>query len=335
MSTLKATNLQHNSAVDPNIVLTNSGEVNFNSSIHVASGVTLDGYQYVPSFDGSGTTIQNLVQASGTAFTPISVSGNSYLQNFRSTVNANNVDLRQTTHFCCSENLNANNVDACFGIQFNSAFYRSIADRDPNHNQDIRAIQITSRPYTGSGTGTHWGIYQNPGCPSYFGGGIQFSENHSTGGTQEQLQLDYYEEGEWTPIFGSTSGGGSNPTCTYAANGQQGVYTRIGDTVIASCVLILTNVTGGAGVLDVKGLPFSVGQFPINIAGHGTGGATVNSYSNITQANASYPAVTHIRPRTAAAFQPMSSNGQDTITIGVNRLQNTSVLRAQIVYKVA
>ena len=45
-----------------------------------------------------------------------------------------------------------------------------------------------------------YNFYAGGDAPSYFNGGIQFDLTNSSGGTQEQLQLDDYEEGSWTPV---------------------------------------------------------------------------------------------------------------------------------------
>ena len=208
-------------------------------------------------------------------------------------------------------------------------------------NLPTRIDFITNRDRAGFATGQQAGLVRlsirsDGTLDLYNSPGINFDSIQSEAPGSTDTLLNHYEKGTWTPTFGSTAGGGSNPTCTYAADGQQGVYTRIGDTVIASFTLELTSVTGGAGLLDIKGLPFAIGSFPINTPGFGTGGVTINSFANITQTNSDYAAITGGRARTAASLQPISvlSDGQSTTSINVNRLQNTSMLKATIVYKV-
>ena len=67
--------------------------------------------------------------------------------------------------------------------------------------------------------------------------------------------LDDYEEGNWTPTIIST--GGSTPN--YATSLASGTYTKIGNTVCASFIIVVSGVTdnGGAGNKAVTGLPFS------------------------------------------------------------------------------
>jgi hypothetical protein len=78
--------------------------------------------------------------------------------------------------------------------------------------------------------------------------GIQFN-----GDTAAANALDDYEEGTFTPtIIGSTTAG----TGTYAANGQIGRYTKIGNRVMFSITLSWTAHTG-TGNLRVASLPFT------------------------------------------------------------------------------
>ncbi len=66
--------------------------------------------------------------------------------------------------------------------------------------------------------------------------------------------LDDYEEGTFTPTIrqAATAGTGS-----YAANGQVGRYTKIGNRVYFQLWLSWTNLTGGTGDLRVASLPFT------------------------------------------------------------------------------
>ena len=77
--------------------------------------------------------------------------------------------------------------------------------------------------------------------------------------------LDDYEEGTWTPVFGSTSG--SFTSVTYSL--QVGNYTKIGNRVYIECRLQITAHTLGSasGGLLVAGLPYTVGS-PTGIGGN-------------------------------------------------------------------
>jgi hypothetical protein len=80
-------------------------------------------------------------------------------------------------------------------------------------------------------------------------GGIQFG-----GDTAAANALDDYEEGTFTPTIVGTSTAG---TATYAANGQVGRYTKIGNRVFFDIYLSWTAHTG-TGDLQINGLPFTV-----------------------------------------------------------------------------
>ena len=96
------------------------------------------------------------------------------------------------------------------------------------------------------------------------GHGIDFSATVNAAGSTGEL-FDDYEEGTWTPVFaGATTSG----TYTYAL--QTGLYTKIGNTVVAHCALTdITTVGAGTGPVRVKGLPYtthSANAFPHGVA---------------------------------------------------------------------
>jgi len=64
----------------------------------------------------------------------------------------------------------------------------------------------------------------------------------------------YQDTGSFTPVLSGSTG---NPTVTYAANGQQGFYEALGNTVYFSIFLNITSYTGGSGNLQVTGLPLT------------------------------------------------------------------------------
>ena len=76
--------------------------------------------------------------------------------------------------------------------------------------------------------------------------GLKFS-NGST-------NLNYYEEGSWTPILSGTGGGDYT-----AAGGNSGKYTRVGNVVTITCTLVWNGGGSYSGNLMVKGIPFTNG----------------------------------------------------------------------------
>jgi hypothetical protein len=81
----------------------------------------------------------------------------------------------------------------------------------------------------------------------YLSGGVYL------GGTGAANHLDDYEEGTWTPIVqGNTTAG----TTTYAAGGQVGYYTKIGNCVNITARVEFSAITG-TGTFALEGLPFA------------------------------------------------------------------------------
>ena len=83
------------------------------------------------------------------------------------------------------------------------------------------------------------------------GKGIDFSANTSDAGGVSAELLDDYEEGTWTPSYGSSS----VPTSTYATTG--GRYTRVGRLVTVTGRIQMTNSTTNTGALTMGGFPFA------------------------------------------------------------------------------
>jgi hypothetical protein len=86
--------------------------------------------------------------------------------------------------------------------------------------------------------------------PSTAGKGIDFSANTGAAGMTSEL-LDWYEEGDFTPVIEGTTSVGS---ATYAS--QIGRYTRVGRAVFFEIAIDWSAGTG-TGVLRIAGLPFT------------------------------------------------------------------------------
>ncbi len=89
--------------------------------------------------------------------------------------------------------------------------------------------------------------------PSTSGAGITFPATQSA--STDANTLDDYEEGTWTPTVIATA---SNPTVTYATNGQRGYYTKIGRVVYFQAFIGVSTISSGSGDLLCGGLPFTV-----------------------------------------------------------------------------
>lgn len=89
-------------------------------------------------------------------------------------------------------------------------------------------------------------------------GGITFN-----GDTAQTNALDDYEEGTWSPFWCNTSGQAIFDTAPAATNAR---YTKVGDTVHATCYMTMPAVFYGTAAysataaLNIGGLPFTVNR---------------------------------------------------------------------------
>jgi hypothetical protein len=77
--------------------------------------------------------------------------------------------------------------------------------------------------------------------------GVTFASDTATA-----KQLDEYEEGTWTPLFGGAT---TNPTGSN--QGSYAYYTKIGKMVHVMWYVYFTISNVGAGALQITGLPFN------------------------------------------------------------------------------
>ena len=84
--------------------------------------------------------------------------------------------------------------------------------------------------------------------PAASGSGITFPATQSA--SSDANTLDDYEEGTWTPV--PVPGTGSITSYT-----SSGLYVKVGNTVIITSSIALTNAGTGAGGFGVSGLPFT------------------------------------------------------------------------------
>jgi len=90
------------------------------------------------------------------------------------------------------------------------------------------------------------------------GKGIDFSATSGpANGSGTSELLDDYEEGSWTPAYG-TYGGATSGTVAYDTNAQNGFYVKIGCVVRAWFDFTITSWSGGQGTgPTIYGLPFT------------------------------------------------------------------------------
>jgi len=82
------------------------------------------------------------------------------------------------------------------------------------------------------------------------GHGIDFSATSDATGQTHEI-LNDYEEGTWTPNYGSSS----VPTSTYTH--ESGFYTKIGNLVTVTCRIEMSAATTNTGALTIGGFPFA------------------------------------------------------------------------------
>jgi hypothetical protein len=94
--------------------------------------------------------------------------------------------------------------------------------------------------------------------------GIAFPATQSA--SSDANTLDDYEEGTWTPTFGST---GTNPTVSYVAGARTGTYVKIGRMVYIFWDVTASSISGGSGQPALTGLPFTIASSDTVMAGYG------------------------------------------------------------------
>ena len=157
------------------------------------------------------------------------------------------------------------------------------------------------------------------------GAGIDFSATANSSGTMTSELLDDYEEGTWTPQWGSTTGSITNVTY----NVQSGWYTKIGRLVCVSCRLrsSATNTSGAGGGLLVTGLPY-VARTP---QGTGAGAA----YSLVDFPAGTINITTEVRENTTQFYAGLYTLDNGTFgNIGPGSLQSSgeSEIRVSFFY---
>jgi hypothetical protein len=149
----------------------------------------------------------------------------------------------------------------------------------------------------------------------YLSGGVYL------GGTGATNKLDDYEEGIWTPSFTAQT---TNPTVSY--NTQLGYYTKIGNVVTAHLRIITNSASGGSGILQVSGLPFTV-------SGTHDGGGIISFNFNWASSQSPQQIVPQTSSNNAILYRDASTN----LTSAPSHLlaSGNSYLMATLIYRAA
>lgn len=134
-----------------------------------------------------------------------------------------------------------------------------------------------------------------------------------------QDTLNQYDEGTWTP---TVAFGGSSSGVTYSA--RTGTFTRIGNRVMCSMFITLSNNGTGTGDFTITGLPFTSAAF-VQMFLFGWSSSSTAFVSVLGHIAASATAITVLRATAATASPGIM---QDTET------GNTLSLRATFTYQV-
>jgi hypothetical protein len=111
------------------------------------------------------------------------------------------------------------------------------------------SIRFATDEVTPTGSG------KDLGSPTYQWRDLWLSGGVYLGGTGSANKLDDYEEGTWTPTFGSNQGG-SNSGAVYAV--QDGTYVKIGNQVMCNFRILTTSKgTVGGSTARIFGFPFN------------------------------------------------------------------------------
>jgi hypothetical protein len=214
---------------------------------------------------------------------------------------------------------------------YNSAYKYSSTGAASYYQQYLGQHQLFSAPSGSSGASATFTqvmavgkdlTFSLQGSTQSSGTGIAFPATQSA--SSDANTLDDYEEGTWTPtLFGS---GGSAGAQAYSI--QAGKYTKIGNMVILTGYLALSNKGSWTGNVQIGGMPFTV------FNSSGAYGGTMFYGSQITlPANCygcgAYPVLT------TTASQLIYSNNTGTTSMGDYAGQinsNTQIGAFTIVY---
>ena len=150
------------------------------------------------------------------------------------------------------------------------------------------------------------------------GSGIDFSATTNSSGSMSSELLDDYEEGTFTPVWGSGSAAYSSPAPTYST--QSGHYTKIGNVVHYDIQLVTTAWNGAGTVMWIYGLPFTTRSSLYQQGGGSTfcieGVDSQDAISNLTTQIAPNKTDIQLYYQTAAAGANYNTFGTNNVSEG-------------------
>jgi hypothetical protein len=154
--------------------------------------------------------------------------------------------------------------------------------------------------------------------PSTSGAGITFPATQSA--STDANTLDDYEEGTWTPAFGTS--GTAFTSVTYS--GQTGVYTKVGRLVTVSMRIEISARTVGSasGDLLITGLPFTSS----NTFGFWTGSVLTNSTAT------NNPSVVRVTGNSTSVDLFYYSSASGTTNVPASSLSGAAEIRLTVSY---
>jgi hypothetical protein len=139
------------------------------------------------------------------------------------------------------------------------------------------------------------------------GTGIDFSATGNSSGTTTSELLDDYEEGTWSPIFSTNTGGASSQTYQV----QRGRYTKIGRIVNCTFDVQLSNKgTFSGNYVTIGGLPYT------NMEGGNVGGTmTIGYHSGFTLPTGGTTLTSYNDGTNVYIITPSDASGNDYLTV--------------------
>jgi len=181
-----------------------------------------------------------------------------------------------------------------------------------------------------SGTSVNYAVFTAGTTPSQFGGKVTIpsgivlaTDTPLNSATTTNTTLSHYDEGTWTPAWGGSTGA---PTVTYVAH--VGTYTKIGRLVFARGYIAVSAFSGGSGVVEITGLPFTSANntdayVPVNFG----------PVSGLTFPASTTQLVAFVLPNTTYMIVEAVGSGQNETALSLTGIASTSYVAFSVTYE--